>query len=158
MLFEINKYDKCEVSGLVDICITCNDGAKIEPFNREFTKELDAYKYIYSTAKSVLCQRLQNYLVAINKISGLGVEYWHTQAKEESRKWLWKILPELFDKELDDICKNILHFKDRLWQVMPGEKHRAYSKLRDDVTDIIMFAKQNTTFKITNNLVKMEVA
>ena len=158
MLFEINKYEKCEVSSLVDITLTWNDGIDCDTYSRTFTSERAAFWYVNSTAKSVACARLQHFLVAINKISGLGVEYWHTPAKEKSRKWLWNILPELFEKDLDDICKNILHFKDRLWQIMPGEQHRAYRALKKDVEEILDFARRNQQFSISKNLVKTEAA
>jgi hypothetical protein len=157
MIFQIDQFESCALQGITDIKITYNSGLGITIDEQQLSSEEKAFYYCQSTAKAALTWRLERYLQKIRRIKAHGVEYWHTPGKEESFAWLWKVLPQLIEKELPEICKNIIYFKDRLWQIMPGEKHRCYKKLKQEVVLIIAFARNySDKFYIQTALTKEE--
>ncbi len=153
MIVQINTFDGCYVSGNFTVDVTARAFEELTHENHTFTEEPKALYWLKQFCKDALCIRIESFIKRIQKHSSQGVEYWHTPNKEESLKYLWKIMPELVVKPLEDVCKNIVFFKDRLWQVMPGEKHRDYHNLKADLEEIISFARQNTEFKVSNLLI-----
>lgn len=151
MVLQINKFETCEVSGSTDLTLTWDVGKGPETETHTFTSPGKAQDYVFQTAKDAVCVKLEGFLRAIARQSAIGVEYWHTEGKEQAYKWLWRMMPELVVKDLESVCKNILHFKDKLWQIMPGEKHRSYKWLKDDLESILDFARRNQEFSISKN-------
>lgn len=158
MIVQVNNYDSCYVSNVFTVDATAKYCDEFVSESHTFDEEKKAMYWIRQFCKDALCLRLEHYIKRIQKHAANGVEYWHTENKTESLKWLWKVMPDLVVKPLEDVCKNILFFKDRLWQVMPGEQHRDYRNLRVELESILSFCKINTEFNVNNLLTKKEVA
>lgn len=159
MIVQLNNFDACYVTNVFTIDVTAKYGDELISESHTFEEESKALIWLRQLCKDALCIRLERYIKLIQKHSNQGVEYWHTENKAENLKWLWKVMPELVMKPLEDVSKNILFFKDKLWQVMPGEHHRDYRNLKAEVESIIAFAKMNTEFNYNNLLIKkLEVA
>ena len=156
MIVQVNNFDSCYVTSVFTLDVTAKFGDGFIHESQTFDEEGKAMNWLKQYCKDALCLRLERYIKRIQKHSSLGVEYWHTPSKDESLKWLWKVMPELVLKPFEDVCKNILFFKDRLWQVMPGEQHRDYRNLKEELESILRFAKINTDFNVNNLLTKQQ--
>lgn len=158
MIYQVNKFESCNVTGFTDIDVSWNSGLGDETESKSFTSENDALHYIADSAKDALLFRLEKFTRSIQNLSNHDTGYYHSIAKDESLIWWLNTLPKLIRRDLPAICKNITHFKSRLYQILPGEKHPHYKALHNEAVEIAAFSKSNQEFKITNLLVPAQKA
>ena len=150
MVFQINKFDSCLVTGFTDIDISFDIGRGFFSEKRSFVSEQDANNYIRGCAKDALVLRLEKFINKVRNLANYDNGYYHTIAKDEALEWWRSTLPKLVKRDLPEVSKNILHFKAKLYRILPGEKHPYYKSLHNDALEIAAFARSNQEFKLTN--------
>lgn len=158
MIFQVNKFECCSVTGDTDIEVSWNVGkgeasAKLFDIQRH-----QAVNYCFSSARDAILLRLENYIKSVRNLAGHDTGYYHTEGKAEAIKYLWRKLPELNDKDFSAICKNIVHLKNRIYSILPGESHPYYKGMQFTASEIIDFANQNCEASLENFINHLKAA
>ncbi len=152
MIFAVNKFEACHVTGFTDIDISWNLGKGERSEKRAFTNSKNARAYIISCARDAILFRTEKYVKALKNLSGYDTGYYHTIRKDEQLKELSKLLIEITQMMLADISNKIYDAREMFYGILPGEKHPYYKALREDIVDIVTFAKGNRDFNYDVNL------
>ena len=152
MIFQVNHFESCPVTGFTDIDISWNVGKGDRNERRSFASTGNARAYIISCARDALLIRTEKYVKAVKNLSGYDTGYYHTIRKDEQMKELWTLVVALNKMMFVDIANNVYDVRDKLYGILPGEKHPYYKALREDIIDIVSFAKGNRDFNYDINL------
>lgn len=157
MIYQINNFDACQLTGFTDIEVSYNYGKGITTEKRSFTSEGNAIAYIRSEIKESIFSRYQDYIRSAKNLYDGGNGVHHTIGKDKAFKKLYSTINKLWDCDIEAMCKNIAHLRNELYQILPGEKHPYYNGLHNEALEICAFAKSNKEFRV-ENLMIMEVA
>ena len=140
MIFRVDKFESCQVTGITDFELTWNAG-RGEYSEKLFDIQIaQAVDYIFSMAREAILIRLELFLKKV-----LPITY-----RADDAAFLWGKLAELNAKDFKPICQNINFLKDRIYALIPGKKTDIETALHRDAQDIIDFAKTNCEAKFEN--------
>lgn len=157
MIYEVEKFESCPVIGSTDILVSWDIGKGIHTEKRFFHNEANAFHYILGEIKEAIFSRYRDYIKRCRNLYEGGNGVYHTIAKDQAFDFFRKTLNDLWEKDLHAMLRNIEALRDKLHQILPGEKHSYYPKLHDEVIEICAFAKAFKSFDI-DKLTEKEVA
>ncbi len=140
MIFQVNTYEVCAVTGNTDATMTWDAGHGQASESKFCVTESQAIDYIFSMAREAILLRLERFLKKVKDI---------TNSPDEV-EFLWSKLTDLNTKDFKPICLNINFLKDRIYALIPGQKTDIETELHRDANDIIDFAKSNCEAKFEN--------
>lgn len=152
MIFQVNQFESCPVTSFTDIDISWNVGKGDKNERRSFSSPGNAKGYIISCARDALLIRTEKYVKALKNLSGYDTGYYHTIRKDQQLKELWSLLVEINKMMLVDVANQVYDARDKFYGILPGEKHPYYKALREDIIEIVAFAKGNRDFNYEANL------
>jgi len=143
MIFTVDIFDVCPVTGSTVYTLQwfLNKGEPIQYESDSCHSEAKARNYIISMARDAILIRLEQFLKSVKKIS-VNNFYYSSTDKAQTVTYLWNSLYDLNQKEFKQICQDISSMKDKVYSVLPPEKHSERKALLSDISEIIGFARK----------------
>lgn len=150
MIYVIEKFETCPVSGITDIQYSYDMGYGKKRRTESYRDRDSGYYGVLLHMKEALYRRWLNYFNRCQTLYFGGYGVTQTINRDRVFAFFADNLKKLWEKEFTVMCMNIEALRDQLHTILPAKSHPEYIALHNEAIELVVFAKQYKSFTIDN--------